>query len=132
MTNPNVVKQFLEALDERASQVGGLNGGQQYIIGYLNGTLRDLNLQGHEADILKNETANLKRLVEQENKLMKEHVKNDNWIPACGGTEEPFVSRSGKRLQYVWQPSTGQHAYLDLDSDTVLSDEAAQKALALY
>ena len=132
MTNPNVVKQFLEALDERASQVGGLNGGQQYIIGYLHGTLRDLNLQGYGEEILKNETANLKRLVEQENKRVRESADNDNWIPACGGTEEPFVSRSGKRLQYVWQPSTGQHAYLDLDSDTILSDEAAQEALALY
>ena len=131
MTNPNVVKPFLEALDERASQVGGLNGGQQYIIGYLYETLRDLNLQGYEEEVLKNETANLKRLVEQENKRVRESADNDNWVPACGGDEKPFISRSGKRLQYVWHPPTGQHAYLDLDTDTILSDEAAQEALQL-
>lgn len=61
-----------------------------------------------------------------------ETSKNDNWIPACGGTEVPFKSRSGKRLQYVWQPSTGQHAYLDLGSDLILSDEEAEAALAMY
>jgi hypothetical protein len=35
----NVIKDYVEALDERASQVGGLNQGQQYIIGFLYGTL---------------------------------------------------------------------------------------------
>ena len=53
-----------------------------------------------------------------------------NWIPACGGTEEPFRSRSGRRLLYCWQPSTGRHAYLDLDSDIILSDDEAFAALA--
>lgn len=63
-----------------------------------------------------------------------EHLskQSDSWLPACGGTEAPFVSRSGKRLQYVWQPSTGKHAYLDLDSDIILSNEEAEVALALY
>lgn len=54
-----------------------------------------------------------------------------NWYPASGGTETPFVTRTGKRLLYVWQPSTGQHAYLDLDTDLILSDEDAAYALAL-
>jgi len=56
----------------------------------------------------------------------------DNWIPACGGTEQPFISRTGRRLLYCWQPSTGRHAYLDLGSDLILSDEEAQYALALF
>jgi hypothetical protein len=47
------------------------------------------------------------------------------WVPACGGSEVPFVSRSGRQLQYVWQPSTGKHAYLDCQTDIVLSDEDA-------
>jgi hypothetical protein len=51
------------------------------------------------------------------------------WYPACGGTETPFRARSGKRLLYCWQPSTGNHAYLDLDSDMFLTDEEAQAAL---
>jgi hypothetical protein len=55
-----------------------------------------------------------------------------DWFPANGGTETPFTSRSGKRLLYVWQPRTGNHAYLDLGSDVILSDEQASAALMLY
>jgi hypothetical protein len=55
-----------------------------------------------------------------------------NWIPACGGTEVPFLTRSGRKLQYLWQPSTGKHAYYDCDNDLILSDEDAQLALAMY
>jgi len=52
-----------------------------------------------------------------------------NWIPACGGTEQPFKTRSGKRVLYCYQPSTGNHAYLDLDSDRFLTDAEASAAL---
>lgn len=52
-----------------------------------------------------------------------------DWQPANGGSEEPFVTRSKRRLLYCWQPSTGRHAYLDLDNDLILSDEEAQSAL---
>jgi hypothetical protein len=55
-----------------------------------------------------------------------------NWIPANGGTEVPFLTRSGRKLQYLWQPSTGKHAYYDCDNDLILSDEEAQLALAMY
>jgi hypothetical protein len=27
------------------------------------------------------------------------------------------------RLLYVWQPSTGNHAYLNLDNDMILSEK---------
>lgn len=53
------------------------------------------------------------------------------WIPACGGTEVPFTTRTGRRLQYVYQPTTGRHAYHDLGSDLILSDRDAAVALAL-
>lgn len=59
-------------------------------------------------------------------------MQNDNWYPASNGTETPFVSRSGRRLLYCWQPLTGKHAYLDLDSDCILTDEEASAALMLY
>jgi hypothetical protein len=51
------------------------------------------------------------------------------WLPACGGTEVPFVTRTGRRLLYCWQPSTGRHAYLDCGTDMLLSDADAQLAL---
>lgn len=58
-------------------------------------------------------------------------AEQGNWFPACDGTETPFKSRSGLRLLYCYQPSTGRHAYLNLDTYTILTDEEAQAALAL-
>lgn len=55
---------------------------------------------------------------------------NGSWIPACGGTEMPFNTRTGRRLLYCWQPTTGRHAYLDCGTDIILSDDEAFAALA--
>ena len=55
-----------------------------------------------------------------------------NWYPACGGTETPTRYRSGRTLLYVWQPSTGRHAYLDMGTDLILSDEEAGIAVSKY
>ena len=54
-----------------------------------------------------------------------------NWIPACNGTELPFTTRTGRRLQYMYQPSTGDHAYIDLDRDLILTSEEAELALGV-
>lgn len=50
-------------------------------------------------------------------------AEQGNWVPACGGTEAPFTSRSGHRVLYCWQPTTGNHAYLDLGSDMIIPDD---------
>lgn len=50
-------------------------------------------------------------------------AEQGNWIPACGGTEVPFFTRSGDRVLYCWQPRTGKHAYLDLGTDIIIPDE---------
>lgn len=63
---------------------------------------------------------------------MTKSKSQGNWFPANGGTEVPFLTRSRRRLLYVWQPSTGNHAYLDCDSDLILSDEEAEFALSKY
>jgi hypothetical protein len=55
----------------------------------------------------------------------------NGWYPACGGTEEPFRTRTGFRLLYCWQPSTGNHCYINLDTDIALSDEEAMVALGV-
>ncbi len=52
-----------------------------------------------------------------------------NWQVASGGTETPFTTRTGRRLLYVWLPATGEHAYLDLDTDLILTTQEAQDAL---
>ena len=70
-------------------------------------------------------------LVEQLDALQAK-AEQGNWIPACNGTETPFVARSGKRLQYMWQPSTGKHAYIDLDSDLILTDQEAWQHLGTF
>jgi hypothetical protein len=54
------------------------------------------------------------------------------WYPASGGSEQPFVTRTGRRLQYVWQPRTGAHAYYDVDRDIILSDDEAMRALGTF
>lgn len=45
---------------------------------------------------------------------------HDAWVAACGGTETPYVSRSGRRVLYVFNPAQGRHAYMDLDRDMIL------------
>lgn len=59
----------------------------------------------------------------------RRRAQQGSWIAACGGTETPFLSRSGKTLLYCHQPSTGRHAYLDVGTDMILSDEEALAAL---
>jgi len=55
----------------------------------------------------------------------------DAWVPACGGTEVPFKTRSGKMVLYVYNRATGKHAYLDLGTDLIMTDEEAWAAIAL-
>jgi hypothetical protein len=48
--------------------------------------------------------------------------ENGAWVPGCGGTEVPFITRTGHRVLYCWQPSTGRHAYLNCDGDMIIPD----------
>lgn len=57
-------------------------------------------------------------------------AQNGNWVPASNGTEVPFFTRSGHRLLYCYQPATGRHAYLNVETDLILSDEEASTLLA--
>jgi hypothetical protein len=49
----------------------------------------------------------------------------DRWVPACGGQETPFSARTGKRMLYCFNFALGKHAYLDCDTDTILTDADA-------
>ena len=57
--------------------------------------------------------------------MRKPTPDNGTWYPACGGTEEVFTSRSGVRLLYCYQPSSGCHRYLNVDTDMILEDDEA-------
>lgn len=63
-------------------------------------------------------------LSERLDEIRERRYQAGSWVPACGGAEVPFV-RNGKRYLYCWHTLTGQHAYLDLDADIVLTDEEA-------
>jgi hypothetical protein len=52
-------------------------------------------------------------------------AEQGDWAPACGGSEVPFMTRGGKTLLYCYQASTRKHAYLDCDSDVILTLEEA-------
>ncbi len=55
----------------------------------------------------------------------------NEWEPASNGAETPFLTRTGRRLQYVWNRESGEHAYLDLDRDVILTAEEASEAMDL-
>lgn len=54
----------------------------------------------------------------------------DRWVPACGGDEKPFTSRSGIRMLYCWNPRKG-HAYLNVDTDMVMTSQEAEAAMQI-
>jgi hypothetical protein len=62
---------------------------------------------------------------------IKDRKNQGPWIPACGGTETPFKTRNGFILLYCWQPATGKHAYLNVETDIILSNEQAELAMGL-
>lgn len=69
----------------------------------------------------------LSELLEQR----KEKAEQGEWVPANNRTERPFLTRNGFRLQYMWQPSSGRHAYINCDTDIIMSDEDAQAAIGI-
>ena len=65
------------------------------------------------------------------NNTTHESHKKDNWVPANGGTETPFVTRTGIKLQYMWNTANGDHAYYSFASDMFLTDAEAAEVLAI-
>ncbi|MBW2672173.1 MAG: hypothetical protein JRD89_01995 [Deltaproteobacteria bacterium] len=53
----------------------------------------------------------------------------DAWVPGCGGHETEFVSRRGFRLLWCYNPAQQKHAYVNLDTDIVLTNDEANAAM---
>jgi hypothetical protein len=53
----------------------------------------------------------------------------DAWVPACGGHEVPAVI-GHVRVLYCWNAATGEHAYINLDTD-LICDEHDLRSLGL-
>jgi hypothetical protein len=63
MNTLTTINNYIEALQERANQVGGLD----YAMGFLYGTLKDLKLQSYELDRLMADTETLKQMTAEDN-----------------------------------------------------------------
>lgn len=57
-------------------------------------------------------------------------MNRDQWVPANKGTEKPFEIR-GRRLHYMWNRRTGEHAYLDLDTDIFLDEKEVRQIFGM-
>jgi hypothetical protein len=55
----------------------------------------------------------------------------DRWVPAAGGKEEAFIARSGAKLLYCYNPRLHAHAYLNVHTDIILTDEEARMHLGI-
>lgn len=51
-------------------------------------------------------------------------TRADRWVPANGGHETPTTYPSGATYLYVFNPYTGQHGYLDMSTDVVVTPTA--------
>jgi len=47
------------------------------------------------------------------------HNKLDKFVAANCGGEYPTEYPNGKTLLYVFNPATGEHAYLNVETDTI-------------
>lgn len=44
-----------------------------------------------------------------------------SWVPACGGTEQPFFY-NGKQFLYMWNYRTKEHSYYCITDDLFVND----------
>jgi hypothetical protein len=56
-----IINDYLEALTERAEMAG--DDRLAYVMGFLQGTLKTLGLQGYELEVLQRDTVNLRELI---------------------------------------------------------------------
>jgi len=64
-------------------------------------------------------------------RIFSEACKNmtDIWLPGSGGTETAFTSRSGVRMLYCYNPGQNRHAYLNIDTDIIMTQDEASNAI---
>jgi hypothetical protein len=59
---------------------------------------------------------------------LEERKARGRWVPASGGSEQPYKTRSGIRVLYCWNTGTGEHAWLNVDTDIIMTAEEADAA----
>ncbi len=58
--------------------------------------------------------------------------QRDVWVPANGGHEQPSPTPLGITVLYVYNPARGEHAYLIVATDAIMSQEEVDEALSLH
>ena len=66
MNANNIINEYIEALSQRSEQSG--DSRLDYAMGYLQGTLKSLNLQNYEIEKLRLDTKNLQEIINQNQK----------------------------------------------------------------
>jgi len=71
----------------------------------------------------------LEEYSEKDFKIDTEAQENDTepWVIATGGNSVPFVSRNGKKYLLIWNPKLRQNAYLEVESDVIITDDEFNK-----
>jgi len=59
---------------------------------------------------------------------LEERKARGRWVPACDGTERPYRTRSGILILYCWNTGTGEHAWLNVDTDTIMTADEVDAA----
>ena len=65
----------------------------------------------------------MKSVIEKIEEIEKRREQG-NWQVAGGGSEERF-KKGCYSYTYMWQPSTGRHAYYCHETDMIVTDEQA-------
>jgi len=61
MNKNTIINDYLEALTERAEMAG--DGRLEYVMGFLQGSLKTLKLETYELEVLQRDTVNLRKLI---------------------------------------------------------------------
>ena len=54
--------------------------------------------------------------------IWKDNVKHEIWI-ASFGTERPFITKTGHKVQYLFNTQTRKHAYYCFNGDFFIVDD---------
>lgn len=58
---------------------------------------------------------------------------SDDWVDACGGTETPFRTRTGRMLRFCSCNRTmGEHVCCDVERNVFLTDEESSLAPGIH
>lgn len=59
-------------------------------------------------------------------------TNRDSWVAGASGTEMPFQTRAGNKVQRVYNPKQQEHGYLDFSQDRVFTDKDLAAAGKTY